>query len=419
MLPSSPTRRRRSSSIASILQPLQINTSPQRSPKRSHNRRKSESSEGSHRRQRRVSFTTPISNTHRISNHTGFSSASHDVCIQTISFTTSASCVTLLEREAVASIPSVYSNPQPSSNPYQVSLCHSDTDQRSAEYGVFATRKIPRGGAVLVERPVMLVSSNSLAGCNIDQLLDSKVREAVLRLTDAHAKSAEGTLEGIMKTNGLEIEIGSTKCISLFLDMSRVNHSCGPNAMWRWDPSSFSITLEAVRPISEGSEITIPYIDCLQSRAERRKQLKALYNFDCYCQYCDVHWSEPNASVQSDLDRKELLEFSTSSHRVPSFESWYADKNLPDDALIELHLWALETRAKEGLELFAYKKHIDVIAMCFGALEDVENFRCWTERARNARMEEKTESEIAVLETWIQDPRMFPVWGWRRRALAQ
>ncbi|KAF9264285.1 SET domain-containing protein [Marasmius fiardii PR-910] len=405
----SPTRKRRPSSI------LQ----PQRPPKKSTpKRRKSDSNNDTSRRRQRP-FATPISDTHQIPSI--FSSSSSDVCIQKISFAVGSPCVALLEPDSAASIPNTYSNTRPCSNTYQVSLCNSNTDRRSAGYGILATRNIPRGGVILVERPVLVVSSTTFAaGDNVDQLLDSNVRTAVFNLTDAHTtKSTESTLEGILKTNGLKVEIGSKKCIGLFLDMSRVNHSCGPNAMWRWDPFSFSVVLEAVRPISSGSEITIPYIDCLQPRSERRRQLKVLYGFDCFCQHCDVHWSASKVSAQSDVNRQELREFgSGSSHDgVPSFDAWYSDKTSSDDGLIKLHLWALQTRAQEGVELFAYKKHIDVIAMCYGALEDVENFRCWTERAKNASLEVKSESEMAVLEKWIEDPRRFPVWGWRKRAL--
>lgn len=198
--------------------------------------------------------------------------------------------------------------------------------------------------------------------------------------------------------------------MNLFSFLSSPSLSCGPNAFYRWDPASLSITLEAVRPIPAGSEITIPYIDCLQPRVDRRKQLKSLYHFDCYCQHCDVHWSEPNAVVQSDMNRRELLEF---NNQTPTFEDW-CESDAPDDALIELHLRALKIRVAEGLELFQYKRHIDLIAMCYGALEDTKNFRCWIERARNACAEGMPGYETEVMGKWIQDPRKFPVWGWRR-----
>ncbi|KAL0575781.1 hypothetical protein V5O48_006200 [Marasmius crinis-equi] len=422
---STTTRRRRSSSAASILQPIQTNIkgtpSPTRSPKKSNqqSRRRSDSSESGHRPRRKVSFANPISSTSSISNSTSTTkSASSKLSVQTISLPGESQCVALLERDIFAGFPRKFATPrtQIQTQAYQIAPCRSDRDRRSAGYGMFTTRKIPRGGAILVERPVIVVSSSGLGSCApIDQLLDSKVRSSVMRLTDVHARG-DATLEGIIRTNGLEFELGSRKCVGVFLDTSRVNHSCGPNALWRWDPTSFSITLEAVRPISAGSEITIPYIDCLQPRAERRKQLKSLYQFDCYCQHCDIHWSEPNAAAKSDMNRKELREFWS---RLPSFDAWCSNRKAPEDALIKLHLRGLELRAAEGLETFTYKRHIDSIAMCYGALEDAESFRCWMERARNATMEEKTEKEMGVLMTWIEDPRRFPVWGWRRSALAR
>jgi len=58
-------------------------------------------------------------------------------------------------------------------------------------------------------------------------------------------------------------------------------------------------------------------------------------------------------------------------------------------------------------------KHLDAIAMCYGALEDADNFRKWLERVSEVRSKVKPEQKL-VFSKWLSNPTTFPVWGWRR-----
>lgn len=84
---------------------------------------------------------------------------------------------------------------------------------------------------------------------------------------------------------------------------------------------------------------------------------------------------------------------------------------MEDYALIDVHLRAVSLIESEGLEMLDYGKHLDAIAMGYGALRDVEQFREWTWKAREFRPADRRASR--VLEGWILDPETFPVWGWR------
>lgn len=46
------------------------------------------------------------------------------------------------------------------------------------------------------------------------------------------------------------------------------------------------IELRALRKVSEGEEITVSYVDFLDTSAERRKKLQERFHFDCSCQHC-------------------------------------------------------------------------------------------------------------------------------------
>jgi hypothetical protein len=120
--------------------------------------------------------------------------------------------------------------------------------------------------------------------------------------------------EGIMRTNAFGVDIPSAQGSELsthravFLNTSRCNHrcvtdyrfylpfapdsdidyfiSCVPNATWRWDYTSFSLQLKAVRPISAGEEITIQYLSGIKDGKSRRERLRYAYNFECRCFSC-------------------------------------------------------------------------------------------------------------------------------------
>lgn len=180
--------------------------------------------------------------------------------------------------------------------------------------------------------------------------------------------------------------------------------SCSPNAHWKWDAETFSITLEAVRPIERGEEITIQYIDSCIDYRHRRELLASHYGFDCLCTTC----TQPDHEG-SNKARRELRNI---SKRLPSFEAWCSSKELPDDYLINLSERALQLRDAEGLQLFQSRKHIDDMAMCYAALEDADMFRSSVERALMWRKGGPLEHRL-VLECWLEDPAHFPVWGMR------
>jgi SET domain len=182
------------------------------------------------------------------------------------------------------------------------------------------------------------------------------------------------------------------------------NHSCSPNARWEWNTSSFSLHLSAVRPIRRGEEITIQYICPAQPWEERQASLRSQYNFTCDCWACSRH------SLESDRARAKLAKFWSA---IPTFEKWCLDASMPDDMLINAHMHALEMIEKEGLQVLDCCQHVDGIAMCYGALEEVALFRLWMEKVRDYRVPANPKQAI-VFSAWLSNPTCFPAWGRRR-----
>lgn len=71
----------------------------------------------------------------------------------------------------------------------------------------------------------------------------------------------------------------------IFLEISRINHSCRPNSFISYDGALGRIM--AIRDIAKDEEIFISYVDRNPplSRQERQEKLE-LYGIKCHCQAC-------------------------------------------------------------------------------------------------------------------------------------
>ncbi|KAJ7615433.1 hypothetical protein FB45DRAFT_1008361 [Roridomyces roridus] len=308
--------------------------------------------------------------------------------------------------------------PPPKSRTFEI----KETPQKHG-LGMFAAQNIPAGGLVAVEHPTVIlpyvlgVEPDCEAELYAELLgrLSASTAERFLSLANCKPGSS---LKGIMNTNAVAIaldvpdvphaELSTHRAV--FLNMSRCNHSCSPNAAWHYDSPSFSLSLEALRPIEAGEEITVAYITTTCSAAERSARLEAMYNFTCSCTICSL---PPLALAQSDAARAELAVFWRHSNRIPSFEAWCRDPRMGDTVLIDAHKRALDLIEHEGLQVLDYGKHLDAIAMGYGALRNVYLFRAWMWRAREARPLGRLDA-ARVMQKWIREPETFPVWGWRR-----
>ncbi|MEQ2168015.1 hypothetical protein GOODEAATRI_010009 [Goodea atripinnis] len=76
----------------------------------------------------------------------------------------------------------------------------------------------------------------------------------------------------------------------LFPNLSLINHDCWPNCTVALNHGK--IELRALGKISEGEELTISYVDFLNVSADRQKQLKERFHFDCSCDHCSQHISD-------------------------------------------------------------------------------------------------------------------------------
>ncbi|KAJ0334989.1 hypothetical protein COL922a_009956 [Colletotrichum nupharicola] len=75
--------------------------------------------------------------------------------------------------------------------------------------------------------------------------------------------------------------------IAVHANISKINHSCRPNAASHWDWALLSHKLWAVRDIA-GEEITISYLDPIQTLRSRQHYSTSTLGFKCACSHCQA-----------------------------------------------------------------------------------------------------------------------------------
>ncbi|CAA7263838.1 unnamed protein product [Cyclocybe aegerita] len=315
--------------------------------------------------------------------------------------------------------------------------------------GLFARRLFQCNEIILVEHPVVITPY--LVGPCVPLLdvyadmfgrLSAEVVQAISGLSSPGSwEDLEDSYETILRANSVAISLPIPKETfaelathkALFLLASRCNHSCGPNSKWEWDEKRFSLVLTAVRQINPGDEITIAYVSPHIPFDRRRQALLDVFAFECLCLHC----IKPKMEIQqSDADRHAVSTFwnvenvsSGPFARLPAFDKWCLEPSIPSYILIDAHRHALDIIRDEGLEILDthpgsgpghrghphrdVARHIDAIAMCYGALEDADNFLIWIKRAAAAREMGDPEQKL-VFSKWMSNPMSFPVWGWRK-----
>ncbi|XP_046437813.1 histone-lysine N-methyltransferase SMYD3-like [Daphnia pulex] len=93
---------------------------------------------------------------------------------------------------------------------------------------------------------------------------------------------------GRMCINSFNILNGEMQAIGtgIYLAPSILDHSCSPNAVATFDGFKLRIQLTQELPKLEWDSIRISYIDLMNSKSHRKKELKDRYYFDCDCPRC-------------------------------------------------------------------------------------------------------------------------------------
>ncbi|KAI1326523.1 hypothetical protein F5Y16DRAFT_421690 [Xylariaceae sp. FL0255] len=227
--------------------------------------------------------------------------------------------------------------------------------------GMFTTKSIPRHSLLLKESPILTVDKEEiqthdnvlevvskkfsrfseedqnkyLALSTSQQGLEShqiKILEQEIRRVnkDATKESIEALLSKMLKidavwcTNSVSMKSapGAPFKKGVFPTHSRLNHSCAPNAHWRFDKDTNKLRVVAMRDLAVGEEVLISYV-ALQGHKTRKERHDKL-GFTCACPACNI--SSGRERFMSDARRK------TAHHILQSFLTFHADEDPPAES---------------------------------------------------------------------------------------
>lgn len=174
---------------------------------------------------------------------------------------------------------------------------------------LLATRDIQRGELIICEAPLLrlppipedLVHHGHFLTANRLHNCEKTVTAAIMKMS-ASQKDDFGNLHpdgatdlSKIATNAFTHEIDDERDFAIsvacvYKTISRVNHSCQPNAELSWRKDEQQGMLHAIHPIANNTEITIDYMnnpqDCLRASAHRINDLQPHYGFACRCVAC-------------------------------------------------------------------------------------------------------------------------------------
>ena len=160
-------------------------------------------------------------------------------------------------------------------------------------YGMVAATTIIKGTRILSESPLFRVPRSGNFKKNIRKSISKKVaalpeeqRQAFLTLHNSF-EDQDGPELGRVRTNALPLGSDATTG-GIFLDSSRINHSCNPNAQNTWNENLQKLTIHAFRNIAKGDEITIFYLTARRNRETRMHDLQTNFRFTCTCSLCSL-----------------------------------------------------------------------------------------------------------------------------------
>lgn len=302
--------------------------------------------------------------------------------------------------------------------------------------GLIATRNIERGELILQERPIIDTSCVPqdiklkdftvedivfMEMCNIPtssmlrtrlqkvrhlfEDLSGKEQSKVMQLLDVYEPKTDGqkTLFGCFGTNSVARGHNDPLNSLLCPLMSRLNHSCLPNATHFWAYPFERIV--AMRDIDEGCEICTCYVELNAPRETRREELRKRYLFECCCEVCML---EGAALQASDKRRSEIAVIDDLILKVGAFD---AKRGLQ---LIDR---MFDTLKHEGL-LFssAQARHYYDAYQLACALEDIKSAKKFIYEAHRNELINEGENSISrcKMADYLRNPRSHFCWGCQR-----
>ncbi|KAJ5823351.1 hypothetical protein N7447_005691 [Penicillium robsamsonii] len=273
--------------------------------------------------------------------------------------------------------------------------------------GLVARFNIGKGQLIISEKP-LFTTSNVTSAITTEKQIATELRklqkDAQRQFLSLHNNfPGKQPFSGIVRTNALpcgpESRIGG-----IYPTISRINHSCLPNAHNSWDGASGHENIYAVRLIEAGEEITIPY-DHGGPSDERRRHLKKAFGFDCDCSICS---RQPDELQQSDERRREIKRLD--SEIGNALRVLQSPKDCLKDCQALLQILEKEFEGSPGAHLTRLYYDAFQISIVHG---DQARARAFAERSHRARVAAEGENnpEARRIQRLVEDPTRHDSFG--------
>ena len=157
--------------------------------------------------------------------------------------------------------------------------------------GCVAMRDIAAGERQHEEWPLLAVTPVSPSVEAAFAKLSSAERSQVMALAqDEHRFGTTKSVAGIFATNAIPSHAYAKGHRAVFPTAARFNHSCDPDAVFRFNHATGRLTVHACRPVAAGAELCVHYgfpAGCVQLEARRQRLLEA-FGFECACPACSM-----------------------------------------------------------------------------------------------------------------------------------
>lgn len=209
---------------------------------------------------------------------------------------------------------------------------------------LIATHALKPGTLLLADPPLLTtacITSGDNTESDLARALRALPKESQRAFLSLHNNfPGQGSpLSNIVRSNGYPL--GPTGVGGVFANVSRLNHSCRPNAKHVWNAKLGVQTVYIVRDVAEGEELTLSYLPGGTS-SERKETLREHFGFECRCEVCslpDEHLRKSDARILRAQTLTEGIEDEESQIKCPSkllrngrtLAGLYAEEEILDD----------------------------------------------------------------------------------------
>lgn len=206
-------------------------------------------------------------------------------------------------------IPDIFGN-----QPGEQKLAETRFERRTIPgkgFGLVAKRTIQRGEVIYAKTPLTMVSETAMKKLGRRAHRNLLMQISVERLPPASRElfmEMEGHFGGNpyydrINTNSFTNRVGSAMYWNVYPESARLNHDCRPSTAYNINPNNLVHSMNVLRPIQPGEEITDSYILPYHTSTERHERTSKHWGFNCSCSLCTA----PDSAVKHSDDRLRLI----------------------------------------------------------------------------------------------------------------